>query len=73
MELAKRQEENFLDEIIHFARRDTSEKNAVDHARVAVVKPSERGAITVASGADERVLLARFGDRPGSHSLTFHA
>ena len=72
MEPPQRQEENFLDEVIHFARGDSSEKNAVDHARIAVVEAPEGGAITIASGADERVVFARFGDRPDGHSLTFH-
>jgi hypothetical protein len=45
----------------------------MDHARITVIEAPECGAITVASGADEGVVLARFGDRPDSHSLTFHA
>jgi len=60
MEPPQRQEENFLDEVIHFARGDSSEKDAVDHAGITVVEAPECGAITIASGADERVVFARF-------------
>ncbi len=73
MELAQGQKEYLLDEVIHFARGDSSQKNTVDHARIAVVKPTESGAITVASGDHKRVFLARFAYRPDGHSLTFHA
>jgi hypothetical protein len=73
MELPQRQQKNFLNKVIHFTRRDTREKNAVDHARVAVIEAPESGAIAGASGANERVLLARFDDRPDGHSPTFHA
>jgi len=74
VELPQRQEKDFLNKIVHFAWRYSSEQNAVNHARVAVIEAAESGAIARASGANERVLLlARFGGRPGSHSLTFHA
>ena len=73
MKLPQRQQKNFLNEIIHFAGWNSSEQNAVDHARVAVVEASESSTIAGASGANESVVLAWFGDRPASHSLTFHA
>src|SRR5439155_1279207 len=73
MELAQRREKHLLDEVIHFARRDSCEKNAVDHTCIPGVQATESGTIAVAGCADKRVILARFGDRPDSHSLTFHA
>src|SRR5207253_3017240 len=73
MKLTQGQKKNFLNKVIHFARRNASEQDAVDHAGVAVVETPERGSIAIASGADERVFLAGFGGRQRNHSLTFHA
>jgi hypothetical protein len=71
--LAKRGEKNLLYQVIYFGWRDTGEKNAVNHPRIAVIEPPKRGAIPLAGSVDERVFLARFCAGPDSHRLTFHA
>jgi hypothetical protein len=73
MKLAHRREEHFLNEVIHLARRHASEKDAVDHSGITVIEAAEGGTVASAGCADEGVILARFGDGPGSHNLTFHA
>jgi hypothetical protein len=45
----------------------------MDHARIAVVEKAKRCAVAVAGRAHKRVILARFGNGPKSHSLKFHA
>ncbi len=67
MELAQRGEKHLLDEVINFRWRYPSEKNAVDHTGIPGVQATERDTIAVAGRRDERVILARFGDRPDSH------
>ena len=71
--MTQRQKKDFLDEVIDFPRWNASEQNTVAHVGVALVEATERRAIPSASGANERVFLPRFGDRPGIHSLTSHA
>ena len=73
MELTQRREKNFLDQVIHFPRGNASQQNSVNHARVAVVKPPERGAVPSASRVHKPVVLIRLGHRPGVHNLTFSA
>src|SRR5713226_6288598 len=73
MELAQRQKEDFLDEVIDFTRWNARQQDAMDHASVAVVETAESGAVAIAGGAHKRVTVAQFGYAPSSHSLTFHA
>jgi len=73
VKLAQRREKYFLDQVVHFARRNAREENAMNHAGIAVIEAAKGSAIAVAGGTDEGIVLARFGDMPDSHSLTFHA
>src|SRR5438128_2366945 len=73
MKLPQRRKKNFLDQVVHLARRNAGKEDAVDHARITVIEAAKGSAIAVASGANEGSVLARFGDRPDSHSLTLHA
>jgi hypothetical protein len=73
MQLPKRREKNFLDQIIYFTRRNARQQNSVHHARVAIVKPSEGGAVPPASRVHKPVVIIRLGHRPGVHNPTFSA
>jgi hypothetical protein len=54
-------EEDVVDEIVDVGEGNASEENAVNHARVASVKKSEGGAITLLGGANEIVVGAAAG------------
>jgi hypothetical protein len=73
MKLAHSSEKHFLDQVINLARRHASEQDTVDHASVAIIEAPERGSIAGAGGADDGVIVLRYGARPDSHSLTFPA
>src|SRR5207245_11706947 len=41
MQLPKRQKKNLLNQVINFARRHATEKDAMEHAKIAVVEKAE--------------------------------
>jgi hypothetical protein len=47
-----------LQKVVHVREGNASEKDAVNHARVAGVEKAERGAITLPGGANEGVVGA---------------
>src|SRR5438445_333550 len=73
MKLPQRRKKYFLDQVVHLARRNACKEDAVNHARITVIEAAKGSAIAAASGVNEGGVLARLGDRPDSHSVTFHA
>jgi hypothetical protein len=54
VEAGKGLEENILDEVFDGSVGDFREENAVDHAGVTGIEETERGAIAILRGLDER-------------------
>src|SRR5437899_13092740 len=73
MQLAQRGQKNFLDQVVHFRRRNAGEKDAVHQPRVAVVKASESSAVSFSGGADKSAVILEFRTRRVGHDPTLHA